>query len=429
MTGSVALDIVIGLVFIFMLYAILVSIIHEAIANLFSFRAAFLEKAIIRMLEDGNARVPATIWDRFRNFYKLFTKNKNNLDKLPLASKFYEHPLIKYLAEDDFKSKPSYITADNFSKTMIDLLRGKDFAAGDDPKPAIERALNEKKVQWKNKEDDPEVDINDETLSYLHSLWADAQGDVQKFRGLIENWFDVTMERTTGWYKRQTQVVLFVIGLIIAIVFNVDTLKMSGMLAHDPDLRKELVEQADNYVKTHKQELDVNWNKVEVEDPAESSEVIADTVSSEETQETEGQDVEPTPVEGVTSEAPTVMSVEDSIDIQEVKDSAIVLINRAADLVNNDIAKVNKTLGMGWTCKSFNRHEEEHCFHWKGFCLWSWNLKWSSLLGWFVSALALSLGAPFWFDLLNRLVRIKGSAGPSSEKEKSRSEGRTTTTD
>jgi hypothetical protein len=32
------------------------------------------------------------------------------------------------------------------------------------------------------------------------------------------------------------------------------------------------------------------------------------------------------------------------------------------------------------------------------------------LVGWLLTALALSLGAPFWFDLLNRFVNIRGSA-------------------
>lgn len=38
------------------------------------------------------------------------------------------------------------------------------------------------------------------------------------------------------------------------------------------------------------------------------------------------------------------------------------------------------------------------------------------LLGWFISALAISLGAPFWFDTLNRLMNIR-SAGPSPAEE------------
>jgi len=38
----------------------------------------------------------------------------------------------------------------------------------------------------------------------------------------------------------------------------------------------------------------------------------------------------------------------------------------------------------------------------------AWFLK---LVGWLITALAVSLGGPFWFDLLNRLVDLRG-AGP-----------------
>ena len=32
-----------------------------------------------------------------------------------------------------------------------------------------------------------------------------------------------------------------------------------------------------------------------------------------------------------------------------------------------------------------------------------------SILGWLITALAISLGAPFWFDLLTKLVNIRGT--------------------
>jgi hypothetical protein len=34
------------------------------------------------------------------------------------------------------------------------------------------------------------------------------------------------------------------------------------------------------------------------------------------------------------------------------------------------------------------------------------------LLGWFMTGLAVTLGAPFWFDLLNRLVVIRATVKP-----------------
>jgi hypothetical protein len=44
---------------------------------------------------------------------------------------------------------------------------------------------------------------------------------------------------------------------------------------------------------------------------------------------------------------------------------------------------------------------------------------WHHLLGWFITALAATLGAPFWFDTLNRLMSIR-SAGKSPEEDPKR---------
>lgn len=46
---------------------------------------------------------------------------------------------------------------------------------------------------------------------------------------------------------------------------------------------------------------------------------------------------------------------------------------------------------------------------------WLGSVLWSHLLGWILTAIAVSLGAPFWFDTLNRFVNIR-SAGRAPDK-------------
>ncbi len=65
------------------------------------------------------------------------------------------------------------------------------------------------------------------------------------------------------------------------------------------------------------------------------------------------------------------------------------------DMVNNQIESVKSPLGLGWKN-----------------VVWSevtWYDALLKLLGWSVTALAVSLGAPFWFDLLRKLVNIRSS--------------------
>jgi hypothetical protein len=123
MLNNVALDVFIGLVFIFLLYSLLATIIQEAIATRMAFRAKVLEKAILRMLEDGKTTTRFPYGDRMNGMLHLFGL-KSLLKGKTVAPWFYAHPLIKYLSEDNYYSKPAYLDATNFSKVLIDLLKG-----------------------------------------------------------------------------------------------------------------------------------------------------------------------------------------------------------------------------------------------------------------------------------------------------------------
>src|SRR5687767_13765682 len=53
LTGSSAVDVAIGLAFVYLLFSLLCSAIQEAIASIFDLRAATLEKGLRNLLEDG----------------------------------------------------------------------------------------------------------------------------------------------------------------------------------------------------------------------------------------------------------------------------------------------------------------------------------------------------------------------------------------
>ncbi|MBV6652533.1 MAG: hypothetical protein KI786_02185 [Mameliella sp.] len=65
------------------------------------------------------------------------------------------------------------------------------------------------------------------------------------------------------------------------------------------------------------------------------------------------------------------------------------------EMVNDQIQAIKSPLGLGWKNVV-----------WQKVTLFDALIK---LLGWTVTALAISLGAPFWFDLLRKLVNIRSS--------------------
>ena len=48
---------------------------------------------------------------------------------------------------------------------------------------------------------------------------------------------------------------------------------------------------------------------------------------------------------------------------------------------------------------------------WEGVSDWGWGGWGTHLLGWLFTAAAVSLGAPFWFDLLSRVAKLRGTGG------------------
>lgn len=69
-------------------------------------------------------------------------------------------------------------------------------------------------------------------------------------------------------------------------------------------------------------------------------------------------------------------------------------------LQKSQLEDLESTLGFGWNSTQF------------------WNeIKWHSLPGWIITILALSLGAPFWFDLLKKVVNIKREVQSKDAKQ------------
>lgn len=355
MLNNPVIDVSIGLVFIFLLYSLLATILQEIIAAKFSFRAKVLEKAILRMLEDGSFNGRFAFTDRIKGYLSMFFRI-NNLKGKPTATAFYAHPLIKYLAEDNWYSKPAYIQSKNFSKVMVDILRGICDVANPNDAAQIEQALLSGLLQTDVmnatvadtnhpatkalQQNGAARGINPETLLYLRSLWMEAGKDVMAFRMQLEDWFDTTMQRVTGWYKRYTQMVLFLIGMGIAVCFNVDSISIAQKMLKDPVLRGHMVQSANDYL------------------------------SANSYQQTE----------------------------QQLQDTATVLQAQQSTLAEIDNA--TGIMGLGYTC------HHPRLLH--VFCLYP-DVTALNFAGWFITALAISLGAPFWFDMLNKLTNLRSS--------------------
>jgi hypothetical protein len=82
------------------------------------------------------------------------------------------------------------------------------------------------------------------------------------------------------------------------------------------------------------------------------------------------------------------------------------------------VAVLEENLPVGWTNIQVWVKDKDNKEHW-----WQ-TLDWWALLtmlpGWLITAFATLFGAPFWFDSLQNVIRLKG-AGPSPQEKKDKS--------
>lgn len=197
MFGSQILEVVIGLVLIYLSLSIGCSGIKEVIAAVLSLRAKTLEQGVRGMLKNGP------------NDY---------------AAQILGHPLIKATAPEG--EKPAYISARMFAAALLDVV-----APADANQPRTIASLRAGVSQI------PDVKLRATLLNMIDT----AGGDVNAAREKVEHWYDDTMARVSGWYKRMAQKIIFAAGLILCIAVNGDTLMIVKELWNDQTLRSAVV--------------------------------------------------------------------------------------------------------------------------------------------------------------------------------------------
>jgi hypothetical protein len=80
---------------------------------------------------------------------------------------------------------------------------------------------------------------------------------------------------------------------------------------------------------------------------------------------------------------------------------------------------VQNGLPVGWPPGHF-LDIQDRPGHWQAFWVASPSIWYRSVLGWFITAVAALFGAPFWFDTLQSIVRLKGSGPSPAEKASGR---------
>ena len=96
-----------------------------------------------------------------------------------------------------------------------------------------------------------------ETLSTLlfnvEEYTTEKEKQLAKARENVEKWFDSSMDRLSGVFKRYTQAMALILGIVFSSLLNVDSLSVAQYLWHEPSVRQVLVERAVAYQPTEDQ--------------------------------------------------------------------------------------------------------------------------------------------------------------------------------
>ena len=387
MLNSPVLETIISLTFIILVFAILVTCVQEGYVSLTKSRGKMLEKAISDVLND--------------NFNKNF------------AYLLYQHPQIDLLKKKQ-GDLPSYIDGETFARTLIDLVAKESteviYEESADKKTMLKRErfiqpVLEKSGMLAGKESTPVIkadtdpgsvflserfrlgveslqfsDLKKLMLSFLsnttkkggeenieelktqienlsNTIKKGGEENIEELKTQIQNWYNSYMDRVTGWYKRKVKKNIFVVSAIVTLFFNLNFFTLSKTIYADTKLRNTLVSMADS-VSKEQNPITALQNKLKNDS----------TVLGE---------IDPDVLLGVELPIGWKISV-------------------------NDAGTERKT----WVGKAFRfiGYFFENHFTVK------------NIIGWLIFIMALSLGAPFWFDVMRKLVNVR-NAGISPQQK------------
>ncbi len=313
----VLVDIAIALVVVFIMASVFCSGILEWYSQKTGARGRFLRTGLLRMLGDD-----------------------------ALFRQVINHPLIRNMGREPDGHGPSYVPPRALAAALIDSVcaRGIQLAGGPAGVRTSPIELDELRQHIQT------LAAAQFSVASTLALMARRSDSIAVFAKAIEDWFEAQNERVTGWYKSFARWHLFVIGLIVAVLFNLDLIAITRSVVADPALRNTLSATG----------RETDFRALNLAAPAiVDDEKLRDAVKEQ-----------------------LKASLAAGKRVQEAQARGLPVGWSAALLA-------------GWRSPTADPAQ-----------------RLLEVLGWLLMALGISLGAPFWFDLLNKLINLRG-AGPA----------------
>ncbi|MEM9775049.1 MAG: hypothetical protein AAF902_10740 [Chloroflexota bacterium] len=356
MFGSATLEIAIGMIFIFLLLSLVCSTVNEWIASIFNLRGKTLQSGIRRLLED-----PEGQW---------------------LAGQFYDHPIIRGLSRGESNVVlPSYISADTFTTVLMDILAPQEFG---NPKPLREVYADiQDRIQQM-------ADVEKTEFGRVIMLLMDETGLTKvQLRELAEGWEQVNVLRDrlkVLQAETADQMNLAEVQTLLQTIAQ-----MENKLALTEKRADQAIAQARSKIGDHfDQAMDrvSGWYKRQTAISIFGIALVVSVMLN----------VDSISLASSLANNPTLRSA-----VVAAADNGVEeLRGTVGELTENsgtqDLVDELNQLGLpiGWNAQTIPSTPAELV---------------NRILGWIVTTIAVSMGAPFWFDLLSKVssLRIAGN--------------------
>lgn len=368
MNFGAALDVAIGLIFVYLLVSLFVTALNEYVSSFLNKRSEYLLGRVQSLLGGDGSEKKTGEWS-------------------PEMCSVWNHPLINALkshgtTEDHctkrgalLKNAPSYIPGKTFAVALTETLK---------PSEQAHLSFTQLKSAVSG------IQNNDALKNALLPMIDNAEGKVETFQQNVAVWFDGAMDRTSGAYKRWIHRLTFWAGFAVAVAFNVNSLQLIDNLWRDPVARAGLVAQASVTAQ----------NPGGLQGAAASASAPAPVAPGPATTSPDGPSASASGSydEGAAPEC-ACEDEDKPIDISQSLPMPIGWSQEAiCALVHVPLASVPPSARPGTVCKTPLRDG------------WSMTLKFLlTLIGLAITGLAVSLGSPFWFGILQSVTNIRAT--------------------
>jgi hypothetical protein len=371
------LDILIGVATVMLLFSMAVTIVTQFVANLMQSRGKNLLQGLTGLLKQIDPNLPAE------------AANK-------IAETVLKHPLV---AEANGKLG-EVIHREEFSTLLMGLAAGEGAATLDAvTKKAVEDLLA------KNGVADPAGTLkniraaalvleasNPELANDVRHGMAILQEARSQFVAKVHGWFDQTIDRVSARFTVTARIITFIAALIVAVTVQLDTFALVDRLSVDDQFREAVRGSADQLMKDAAAAQAAAGNSSATA-PAPTPKTTDANAASGAATPTPTATATPSPTNSPASGAGTTTS-------------STPTPTPAAGAAITDVQK--KYYNLLSTAGLITMPGED----------WSDRWTWGKVPGILLSALLLSLGAPFWYARLQDLLKLRSTVAQNDANQR-----------